>query len=223
MTAPTWSILIASAAARGPRLARLLAVLGPQCEAAAGRAEVVAYRNPGGLDMDGLAKIRQALLDEAAGEFVSYADDDDQVSEDYVPAVLAALDASPDADYVAFRHSYRGPGMPAAAPVHTGLRYGGWYSTLGGPVRDITHVNPVRASIARAAGFGPGPGPEDRRYVAALRAALAGHAEVPIGRALYHYHHDPSDSVQYGTIPVIAGGPLPPPPGPWFRWHPDST
>jgi glycosyl transferase family 2 len=226
VTGPDWSLLIATATARAAALTRLLAILAPQAEQAAGRVEVVALRNAGGLDTEGLARIRQALLDEARGEWVSYADDDDTVEPDFIPAVLAAMAARPDAEFVAFGNRYSTAHAPGLhIDVTTGLRFGGWYDNGRAAIRDITHINPVRAATARAAGgfTGGHPGePEDRRYVGRLRAALAGRPEAAIDRILYHYHHDPACSVQFRTVPHADGGPLPAPPGPWFRWHPAS-
>lgn len=221
----TWSLLIATATARAAQFGCLLTVLAPQAGAAGGQVEVVALRNRGGLTMAGLARVRQALLTEARGRYVSCFDDDDWPEPDMVPAVLAALARVPAADYVAFAHRYtQAPLTGCWLPVHTGLSLGGWWDSPAGLVRDITHINPVRTTLARACGgFTPAAGPEDRSYATRLRAVLAGRPETVIDRVLYHYRHDPASSVQYGTVPETPAGPLPAPPGPWFRWHPEST
>jgi len=224
-TIPAWSILIATCPARATALAGLLDALRPQAERAWPRVEIVAYRNPGGLDLTALGHVRQALLHDARGEFVSFIDDDDMTEPDFVPLVLDAIDSSPPPDYIAFGHRFTDTTIPGQwGRVSTGLMFDGWYDTVKGYVRDITHVNPVRASIARGCGgFAPGTGPEDQRYAAGLRAALKGHRDAAIPRQLYHYRRNQANSVQFGTIPESVPGPLPQPPGPWFRWHPDST
>lgn len=222
---PAWSILIATVPARAHLLARLLAQLAPAAETAAGQVEVIGLRNPGGLDTDGLAKVRQALLDEARGEWVSYADDDDQAEPGYIPENLAAMAAHPEADYIAWPHRYCHAYVPGAwQVVVSGLHHNGWHDSADAMVRDVTHIHPVRAAIARSVGWTTGPAAEDRRYTDGLRLALAGRSQVLLSQVLYSYRHDPASSVQYGTVlRDNHPGPLPPPPGPWFRWHPDSA
>ena len=170
-------------------LAGLLSVLLPQCEAD-GHVEVLGLFNNGERP---LGTYRQALLEAARGEYVSFVDDDDMVDPDFVPLVAAAMRAS-GPDYVAFRHAYYEDGVRDPHVVVTGLSYGGWYDTAAEFVRDITHINPARTVLARRAGFTAMGSGEDADYDARLRPLLA--TEAGIDRVLYHYYHSPSDSVQ---------------------------
>jgi hypothetical protein len=180
VVSPLWSILVLTQARREEKFLGLLAVLLPQAEAA-GDTEVVALRNYGGRQQHELAPLRQALLDDAAGRWVSFVDDDDMVSAGYVSAVTAAIAAAPLAEFVAFRVVNYETGVPGGSPVagkpltqvvaetppggwtaygrvdrvtRTGLQYGGWRNEENAYIRDITHVNPVLTALARRAGFG---------------------------------------------------------------------
>jgi hypothetical protein len=92
LTPVLWSVLIATLASRKAKLARLLGVLLPQAEAH-GRVEVLGLHNNG---ERGLGDYKQALLEAAAGEYVSFADDDDLVEPDFVAAVTGCMAAGPD-------------------------------------------------------------------------------------------------------------------------------
>ena len=210
---PLWSILICTLASRRDKLERLLGVLLPQCEAD-GRVEVVACWDNGQAPV---AVKRQRLLEAAAGKYLSYADDDDLVDEEFVELVTAAMAGGPD--YVAFGNIYYVAGVRQPVEVRVGLQYGGWHDDVAAGVlyRDVTHVNPVRSSIAKQADFRGGPGwvGEDWAYTETVRR-LAG-TEAVIGRPLYHYLHDPADSVQYGTQQPSTAPRLPVS-SPCFRW-----
>ena len=213
-----WSILCPTLASRRERFLRLMHVLLPQAERYPGEVEVVALFNYG----QPLQALRQELLNSARGDFVSFADDDDLVSEDFVAAILSALEAQPDADYVAFRHAYYQRGSLCRLPVVTGLQYSGWYNTNDALVRDITYINPVRTELARQAGFVRlAGGHEDRGHVQALRPLLADRKQAVIEKVLYHYYHDPSDSASMFSA-RCGSGPRPQLASPAFRWHPLS-
>jgi Glycosyl transferase family 2 len=210
MDDPLWTICIATLAGRREKLSRLLAHLLPQCEAD-GRVEVIACHDNG--DMPLPAK-RQALLEAAQGAYVSYVDDDDTVDPRFVQLVTAAMEHDPD--YVAFRHVYYVAGVRQPQQVTTGLHLKTWFSTREVLARDITHVNPVKASIAKQADFtAPSEGAEDWAYTTTVRR-LAVTQEV-IGADLYHYFHDPADSAQHQLAPAV-NYPRAEVASPCFRW-----
>jgi len=218
VTGPALSVLVATLSSRHDYLARLLDVLLPQAEKAGGQVEIVALHNDGNWP---LRQIRQALLDDARGRWLAFADDDDLVSDDYVPAVLTAL--ADDPDYVAFRHAFYINGQRDPREVRTGIDLGGWHSdTPDYYIRDVTHVNPARTTLARQAGFRQHvDGWEDRGYDWALRPLLK--TQAVIDRVLYHYYWRPTTgSVQTSQEPH-AYLPRPHVDSPAFRWHPWST
>jgi hypothetical protein len=224
---PAWSILIATLSSRQDKLRRLLDVLLPQAEKD-GNVEVVALHNFGERH---IGDYRQRLLESARGEYVSFVDDDDMVEDDFVPVVMEAMAGGPD--YIAFRHAYYEDGDRWLLPVITGLELGGWYNIfpsldrLGvasagcrepGVYRDVTHINPVKTSIARQALFGTWPGrPDDLRYVETVRRIARTQAVIP--RVLYHYYHSSSDSVQV-KLPYQPRIPPLEVDSPAFRWWP---
>jgi hypothetical protein len=210
-----WSILCATLSSRQAKFLDLMSVLLPQAEAD-GQVEVVGLHNDGERT---LADYRQALLQDARGEYLSFLDDDDMVEPDFVAAVTAAMEGRPD--YVAFHHAYWEGGVRDPRPVVTGMGHGGWHDTAQALFRDVTQINPVRSVIARQADFRAETGAmEDWAYVAAVRPLL--HTQTEIPRVLYHYRHDPRDSNQYGLKPH-AHAPRPQVSSPCFRWHEWST
>ena len=212
---PLWSILTPTLSSRQAKFLDLMSVLLPQAEAD-GRVEVVALHNDGERS---IAEYRQALLEDARGDFISFADDDDMVEPDFVAAVTAAMEGWPD--YIAFWHAYYVDGFREPRPVVTGIQHGHWHDTADALIRGVTHINPVRSVIARHADFRrPSEGLEDWSYVTAIRPLLRTQAEIP--RVLYHYRHSPGDSVQYGLAPH-AFAPRPAISSPAFRWHERST
>ena len=193
---PLWTICIATLASRRDKLARLLAHLLPQCEAD-GRVEVAGCHDNGQAPV---AAKRQALLQSARGKYVSFVDDDDTVDPRFVERVTAAM--ADDPDYVGFEHAYYISGVRQPVRVMTGLHLGGWSDTREILNRDVTHINPARASIAKQADFtAPSAGAEDWAYTETIRRIAVTQTEV--AKVLYHYFHDPADSVQYQLAPHV--------------------
>lgn len=217
---PLWSLLICTVESRRDLLAALLDVLLPQCEAD-GRVEVIGCHDAG--HPHGGAPVgtkRQALLDAAAGEYVSYVDDDDMVEPDFVAACAQAMDAAPD--FVAFEHHYYVDGHLDARVV-TGLQYPEPADLApapgGGPpilVRPVTHINPVRRALTSQVRFPAMAGAgEDRDWVLQVWPRL--HTQADAGRVLYHYRHRSGDSVQR-TLGPPCGLPRLQVDSPCFRW-----
>jgi Glycosyl transferase family 2 len=214
----SWSILIPTLSSRHAMLFRLLDVLLPQAEACPG-VEVVGLHNDGNWP---LAEIRQAMLEDAGEDYVSFIDDDDLVEPDYVAAVMACLERGPDC--VAFWHALSADGVPDPREVRTGIALSaslqGWHEAADHYACNINHLSPVRTSLARKAGFSVVDGWEDRGYVQALQPLLRTQEEIP--RALYHYLHRSSGTECTGLAPH-ACLPRPVISSPAFRWHHWST
>jgi glycosyl transferase family 2 len=201
---PLWTIGIATLASRREKLARLLAVLLPQCEAD-GRVEVLGFWDGGERS---LADKRQVTLEAARGEYISFVDDDDMVDPEFVPSVTTAMTgpaegtAASQPDYIAFEHAYYVSGVRQPVRIITGIQYGSWVGDepAGVLYRDVTQVNPVRAQIAQIADFrAKSLGAEDWSYVCQVRPLLR--TQAGISKVLYHYFHDPADSNQYQLAP----------------------
>ena len=223
---PTWTILVPTLGQRRNLLQRMLAGLMPQVEAATGRVDVLAYWNNGEVS---LADTKQALLNAAAGDYISFVDDDDTVADDYVPSILDALQCRPD--YVGLKMQVYESGRPFVLSHHS-LSHGGWMNEGAEYYRrDITCANPMRTDIARTARFDvvDRGQAEDVPWVSQLRAGGLLRSEVFIDRVLYHYWWVPSQSAWISPERKIRrhdsqGRPWRPlvVDSPHFTWHPAS-
>jgi hypothetical protein len=210
---PLWSILIATHTQRRVLFQRLLAGLAPQV-ARHPDIEVVVYYNHGALL---IGDYRQALLEEAAGWYVCFIDDDDRVPDYYCDDIVNAMATRPD--YVGFELEY----TDATRPERNGrafhhLRYRGWRHERGRYYRDITHLNPILRGLALRGRFQGGAG-EDLNWATQVRRHVRTQAYLP--KTMYYYEHNRPLSLR-GNDPVAGDGQprLELPPG--FRYHPDS-
>lgn len=128
---------------------------------------------------------RNMLIDLANGEYIAFIDDDDQVSEHYVFAILKALKTSPDC--VGFQGWITTDGIKRIdwelskdLPDRTVVRHGRTFYE-----RRTNHLCPVRREIALQAGFPDKSNAEDKAYAEKLNPLLK--TEVKISDLLYHY------------------------------------
>ncbi len=215
--APTWSILVPTLGERRPLFERLMAGLLPQLDPYAGRVRVVGWHNDGS---PSLPKIRQRMVETAGTDYVSFVDDDDLVSPEYVASIVAALETGPD--YVGFQVQCYSDGAPIAVAYHS-LEFTRWRNLPGRFERDISHINPIRTQIARRADFSltRTGGAEDRAWADQLRRKRLLRTQVVIDRILYHYLYVPNTSrwerpktIQPGARSALAS--------PHFSWSPDA-
>lgn len=213
-TRPLWTILIATLAQRHERLQELLAVLLPQVDSAAGRVRVVALRNNGELP---LADLRQALVECATSDYLSFIDDDDLVPDFFVDEVLPLLDG---VDYVGWRMQCIQDGVPLKPTFHS-LRYQGWFEDGDGFYRDVSHLNPIRTEIAKKADYRLTAPPEDVAWTDQVRPHV--HTEHFIERCMYEYRASSGDSMwRHGTA-TPGNYPHTAVDSPWFTYHPWSS
>lgn len=188
---PKWTIAIATNPYRAKQLDRLLGVLLPQVDKYKGQIEVLIFFNNFEYS---LGYLRQCLLDEARGEYISHIDDDDLVKADYCDAIFPLLDG---VDYVGFMVDYYDNGVKQK-PVYHSLKYTSWYDDEKGYYRGVTHLNPVRTEVGRLVQFpvhyATG---EDEKWSRAVPAIT----EHYIDRPMYEYWHRNWDSVAYAINP----------------------
>lgn len=217
--APLWTILIPTLGQREHLLERLLGVLLPQLDAHEGRVRVLAWRNNG---QPALGVVRDGLLAAAESSYVSFIDDDDLVPEYYVDEVVKALASAPA--HVGFKIEYSTNGEQREIVDHS-LVHRAWRRTAEGMlVRDFTHIDPIRADIARLGTFAllrPGRA-EDRSWVKQVRPHLTGEREVYVDKIMYYYlwREDTSAWQRPAFIVPKPGRPTIDHPG--FAWHPLS-
>lgn len=188
MSSPDWQILVCSVWARTGYLEPLLCHLSTQAAPYGGRVEVVVDRDNGQATVG--AK-RTRLLEQATGRYISYVDDDDWVSDDYVARVMLALTEKPDA--VGFNLSYEHHGRADKIAIHS-RRHTDWSEDTLAYYRTINHLNPVKRQCALWTlpfkdGFG-----EDMEY--ARRLAPYIRSEVFLdGEPVYRYRYSPATSL----------------------------
>lgn len=181
MSAPLWSILIATVEERDEMCARLVERILRQREPYGERIEVQMAVDDGAMPV---GQKRTMLLEGAAGDYVCFVDDDDQVAPRYVERIVAALEQRPD--YVGFRVHYTVDGLEQKQVVHS-LACGGWSETADAYFRDLSHLNPIRRELAlQGLPFQDGFG-EDTAWADRVRATGKVKREVFVDELLYHY------------------------------------
>lgn len=182
---PTWTILIPTIGQRAGMFRALLDRLLPQTEPYAGRVRILAAFSNG---TPPLPEIRQRLLDVVTTDYVSFVDDDDMVSDQFVDMIMDALQLG--RDYVGFQVNYFADGKLRGVIDHS-LKHGGWREERNPYrwLRDITHINPMRTGAARAGRFDVvAVGQvEDRPWVEQVRDSGLLKTEVYIPHPLYDY------------------------------------
>ncbi len=204
---PLWSILICTLASRQDKFMRLMDVLLPQAEEI-GEVEIIACHNNGERP---LGEIRQALMMDARGKYLSFVDDDDEVPDYFVREMLLALWEDPDV--VGFITEYSEREAAWRATVYNSLQYEP-HDTPGKLYRDLVHQMPCRAELAKQGDFTRG-WPEDNTWRNVVRPLLK--TEVYIDKVLYYYRHSWADSVQ-GQLAPHTYTPRPVIESPVFRW-----
>ena len=206
------SILIATLGQREERFKRLLDALLPQVDKY-DDIEVIAYWN--NFERP-LVEIRQALLNQAKGEYVCFIDDDDTVPNYYCDEIMQRLDG---VDYVGWQMQLYTNGEKAKPTYHS-LRYSNWHDDEDGYYRNVSHLNPIKREIALKAGFSSKEGvPED--YDWANRVGSLVKTENYIDKVMYYYHHTADDSHWAGGK-ALKDWERPNIINKHFNWHPDS-
>jgi len=183
----TWTILIATVGQRRSRFERLLTGLLAQTEPYDGNVTVCAYYNHG---EQLLGCVRQALLEHATSDYVSFVDDDDELPDYHVARVMACLDA--DVDYVGWRMQTYVDKRKLLPTFHS-LKNPPYAVRRHGHYRDVSHLNPIRRQLALLGDFRRGDPPEDMSWADQVR----GHAktECYIDDIMYFYHSSSTDTL----------------------------
>jgi hypothetical protein len=212
-------------------MARLL----PQVDRA-GSTEVIGFYNHGEYRVP---LIRQRLLQAAKGTFLSFIDDDDMVSDDYVESIHDEVLVDPSVDSVGFNvwlEAHHGNQVSICSREQTAAMAG---RTDCGPNDGMAYqqvieggvlyeswgiMTPTRSVIAQRCRFDTYAGRvgEDGWFRLQLMPLLGPEAYIP--RILYTYQWDPDDSSQTGWH--RKGRSRPPRmeiDSPSFRWHPWSA
>lgn len=206
------SVLVLSHVSRTRKLRRLVKMLHPS-----DAVEVVVLWNRGGVDR---SAYYNALVVDAGGEYVCFVDDDDRVPAHYCDTLVEALKTKPD--YVGFLVEVNDL---SDKPINVrwrkyeashSIRWRGWYQEQNRFFRDVVHLNPIRADIARGVPFPEGRS-LDHDWSMRVRPLIA--REVFVDEVMYFYDFNqstgiPNDRDMRKVVrPVLPDG---------FRYHPDS-
>jgi glycosyltransferase involved in cell wall biosynthesis len=132
---------------------------------------------------------RNRLLDKAKGDYISFVDDDDIVSRDYVSSILYEITNMPDVIgmHLLHYHNYQLKGL-----TYHSLKYNKWweephenYPKLKKYYRNPNHLNPVKRELALKVKFPHINMGEDRDYSMRLLPLLK--TEKMINHPIYAY------------------------------------
>lgn len=211
MIAPKLDILILTQYSRADYLERLLEGLMPQVEQVGGAVDVKVEMFEPALS---LGENRERLRKRATGEFICFIDDDDKVSPVYVQKILQALRY--DIDYVGFNVQCYVDKMKLPVTRHS-LRYDRWGEDQEGAYRDISHLNPMRRTLAMMVPM-EGGFAEDSRWAASMRDLGVVKRERYINEVLYTYYSRTTkpDGPRMELPPLVKTGPF----EPQVQWRP---
>jgi hypothetical protein len=144
--APLLSILIPTIPSRRQLFERLLAKLRGQVASSSvgGEVEILALLDN---HEHTVGAKRNRLVDQARGSFVAFVDDDDDVSDRYVPLICTALREHPDIDCVGIKGTVLFRGRRPRTFIHS-LAYRAYGRQGDTLVRPPYHLNPMRRAIA---------------------------------------------------------------------------
>ena len=127
---------------------------------------------------------RQWLLEQAKGEYIVYFDSDDFPKDNYVTAIVKALEEKPDC--VGFKIAMTTNGKNPQTCIHS-LKNKTWRTENNTHFRNCTHFNPVLRKLALQVGFKDKRFGEDFEYSNALTPLCK--TEVYIDEFLFEYRY----------------------------------
>ncbi len=187
------SILICSIKGRELSLRRLLDILEEQ---KTDEVEILVIVDSKKMTIGGK---RNMLLKKAKGDYVAFVDDDDIVSEDYIPKILKAIESEPDCcgiegmitlrlrvrnkDRTSRKKWIRGEKIQRKF-IHS-TKYKEWFEKDNIYYRCPNHLSPVKRELALQVGFPNINSGEDKSYSLELLPLLK--TEVYIIGPIYFY------------------------------------
>jgi hypothetical protein len=127
----------------------------------------------------------QNLLNLAQGRYISYIHDDDDISDEYVDSILAAIDANPEVDVITFMQSVKLENRPIVMVDFGRYNENQEISDCPTCTRKPFPCCVWRTSIAKTAIFPNISYGED--WVWAERALRAVRTEIHLDKCLHHY------------------------------------
>lgn len=129
-------------------------------------------------------KKRNHLLTLSKGKYVVFIDDDDEIVENYIELILAALEQHPNVDCVGMRGYVTFDGQ-RRKDWSISIHHKYWHETPHEYCRTPNHISPVKREIAILAKFPEITYGEDIEYSKRIYPHLQ--TETFINEYLYHY------------------------------------
>lgn len=180
-----WSILIRTVPERAKEVSQLLRTLNKQMQ---DDVEVLVLCDNKQIHLGDKC---QRLVEMATGEYISFIDDDDKISPDYISSILGLLDG---VDAVGFRVEFWENGAKMK-PMLLNPKFNGWNLTDTQYEIGVSTWMVVKRELAINANLS-GMKPEDRRYMEALTGKLNQYHFVD--KVLYYYRFDTRKTLAQG-------------------------
>jgi hypothetical protein len=179
-----WTIAVLTIPGREELLKRLLARLKPQLN---DQVQVKIFEHP----TDSIGKKRQLALNQCKTTYISFIDDDDLVSPQYVNYILSKIKLMPDG--IGFRGIIMSHNIkPVEFVNRSGLRYidkAFRSSDCYIFYRPLNHLNPVLTEIAKQIGYKDISFQEDKDYAVRLSESGLITDDIFIDEFLYFYQY----------------------------------
>lgn len=146
-----------------------------------------------------LSEKRNLVIAGAKGKFISFVDDDDEVEADYVDSILAEITKTPDADCVVFDvlvHGYTE--QPKLCKYDIAFSHG---EDQNAYYRKPNHVMAYRTEISRRHQYRKDLSAISEDTEWAERAWKDIRKQVRVGKVLYHYLYNASQTSQVNPAP----------------------
>lgn len=137
---------------------------------------------------------RNLLLEEAEGEYVSFIDDDDEVSLDYISSISKCLEKKPDmVEIVLLKEN-----VPSKFnKSYLGSTHIEKFHKEGFQTSYVSHLNPMKKSIALQAKFPKLDYAEDLRWAHNILKSGLIKTKESFLKPCYFYHFNPNTSLTY--------------------------
>ncbi len=179
------SILICSLSSRPESLQRLEKSLNKQIT---DDVEIMTMVDDGSME---IGTKRNVLVRQSLGEYVVFIDDDDEVSDDYIPQILEAIESGPDVVGITVEMTVNGKNPEIGL---CSMRFKEWATIPDKEhpgrkkyIRTPHHLCPVRREIALKCPFPDTSFGEDRFYSNAIKPYLK--TESFISKTIYFYRY----------------------------------
>lgn len=178
------SILIATLPIRSYMFDKLVFKLYDQIRKSGNRNSVeIIYDDSSPIVMN-IGQKRNALLKRAKGDYITFIDDDDTISDDYILKIVKACKSGADCIGISGIITTNGQNEQ---PWHISKDFERWFVRGNTYYRTPNHISPVKRELALKAGFPEISHGEDYEYSMILLPLLK--TETKIEGNIYHYDY----------------------------------